>query len=112
MVSSLKAKVRSFVSSKFERLLANEKSAERVAKAIGAIQKGRERAQGVQEKALHMVGLPTRAEMESLRGKVSSLGRRMSRLEEEIEEAVETVAQPAPDLVAASDEPDEPTTLQ
>lgn len=82
---NLKTRTMGMLGKTVERLLADEKRAAKVAKAVGRMQKGKEALDKAQESALRAVGFASKNDYKDVGKKISSLKRRVRHLAEKIE---------------------------
>ena len=61
-------------------IMNDPQKAQKLAKAMGAYQKGRESVRDSQEKLLHSVGLPTAGDVDALTSRISKVRRRIKAL--------------------------------
>lgn len=82
---NLKTRTMGMLGKTVERILADEKRAAKVAKAVGRMQKGKEALDKAQESALRAVGFASKNDYKDVGKKISSLKRRVRHLAEKIE---------------------------
>jgi hypothetical protein len=81
----LTSRAMGYLSKTLERMLTDEKRAARVAKAVGAYQKGRERLDRAQDNLLRAMNFATRADYRDVGKRISALKRRVRHLAEHLE---------------------------
>jgi polyhydroxyalkanoate synthesis regulator phasin len=85
--TNLTSRAMGYLSKSLERVLTDEKRAAKVAKAVGAVQKGRERLDRAQESFLKAMSFATRADFREVGKRISALKRRVRHLAERLEKA-------------------------
>jgi len=70
-----------------ERLFADEKRAQRIAEAIGTVQRGKAAVDKTQTVVLHQLNFATRADFKELGRSLSSLKKRVKALDEKLKRA-------------------------
>ncbi len=68
-----------------ERVLSNEKRAAQVAKAVGAVQRGKEKLDRAQESLLRSIGYAGKADYKDVGKRISAIRRRVKHLAEKLE---------------------------
>ncbi|MBE2249759.1 MAG: hypothetical protein IAE78_09425 [Myxococcus sp.] len=70
-----------------ERLFADEKRAQRIAEAIGTVQRGKAAVDKTQTVVMHQLNFATRADFKELGRSLSSLKKRVKALDEKLKRA-------------------------
>lgn len=70
-----------------ERLFADEKRAQRIAEAIGSVQRGKAAVDKTQTVVMHQLNFATRADFRDLGRSLSSLKKRIKALDEKLKRA-------------------------
>ena len=84
-LGDLKSRTVGMLGKAVERVLADEKRAAKVAQAVGAVQKGKERLDRAQESFLKGLGVATRADYKDVGKRLSALKRRVRHLAARLE---------------------------
>ena len=84
-IDDLKHRTVGIVGKAIERVLADEKRAAKVARAVGAVQKGKEAIDRAQENLLKNLGVATCSDYREVGKRVSSLKRRVRHMAEKLE---------------------------
>ena len=82
---SLKSRTLSLLSKTVERVLADERRAVKVARAVGKVQKSKEALDRTQESVFRSLGVATRSDYKDLGKRVSALKRRLRHLAEKLD---------------------------
>ncbi len=85
LAKSLKKKAFDLSGKAMEKLLADEDRAMQIAKAVGAVQKGKKAVEKAQDDVLHAIGYANRADYKELGKKISALKRRARDLAAKVE---------------------------
>jgi hypothetical protein len=80
----LKRQALSFSQRAVERLMSDEKRAQRVAQAIGAVQRGKQSVDRGQEQVMHALSLAAKSDFKAVGKKLSALKRRMRELDDKL----------------------------
>ena len=83
----LKSRTVGLLGKAVERVLADERRAARVARAVGAVQKGKQALDRVGESLLKSLGVATRGDYKDVGKHLSALKRRVRHLAERLEKA-------------------------
>lgn len=84
-IDDLKVKTVGMLGKAVERMLSDETRAAKVARAVGAVQKGKEKLDRAQESLLKNLGVATRQDYKDVGKKISALKRRVRHLAERLE---------------------------
>ncbi|MGC4113349.1 MAG: hypothetical protein QM765_01480 [Myxococcales bacterium] len=84
-MDDLKSKTVGMLGKAVERMLADERRAAKVAKAVGAMQKGKEKLDRAQENLLKNLGVATRADYKDVGKRIGAIKRRVRHLAEKLE---------------------------
>ncbi len=82
---NLTSRAMGYLTQSLERVLTDEKRAAKVAKAVGAVQKGRERLDRAQKSLLKAMNFATRADFKDVGKRISAIKRRVRHLAERLE---------------------------
>jgi hypothetical protein len=82
--NDLKQKALGFSQKAMERLFANEKRAEKIANAMGSVQRGKEAFDSTQTAVLHQFNFATQTDFKDLGKKVSRLKKRLKVIDEKV----------------------------
>jgi len=81
----MKKKTAAVLGKAVERVLSDERRAAKVAKAVGAVQKGKEKLDRAQESFLRSLGIASQSDYKEVGKKISALKRRVRHLAEKLE---------------------------
>lgn len=84
-MDDLKSKTVGMLGKAVERMLADERRAAKVAKAVGAMQKGKEKFDRAQENLLNSLGIASRADYKEVGKRIGAVKRRVRHLAEKLE---------------------------
>ncbi len=84
-MDDLKSKTVGILGKAVERMLADERRAAKVAKAVGAVQKGKEKLDRAQENLLKNLGIATRTDYKDVGKRIGAIKRRVRHLAEKLE---------------------------
>ena len=84
-MDELKSRTVGMLGKAVEKVLADEKRAAHVAKAVGAVQKGKEKLDRAQQNLLKGLGVATRGDYKDVGKRISALKRRVRHLAEWLE---------------------------
>jgi polyhydroxyalkanoate synthesis regulator phasin len=84
-MEDLKSKTVGMLGKAVERMLSDERRAAKVAKAVGAMQKGKEKLDRAQENLLKNLGVASRADYKDVGKRIGAIKRRVRHLAEKLE---------------------------
>ncbi len=84
-IDELKSRTVGMLGKAVERVLADEKRAAKVAKAVGAVQRGRQALVKAQESFSKAVGFPSKRDYKDVSKRISALRRRIKHVAEKVE---------------------------
>jgi polyhydroxyalkanoate synthesis regulator phasin len=82
--STLKKQAMGLGQKAMERLFADEKRAQRVAEAIGSVQRGKQALDSTQRVVMHQLNFATKADFKDLGKQLSALRRRVKALDDKL----------------------------
>ena len=84
-IDELRTKTVGMLGKAVERMLSDERRAAKVAKAVGAVQKGKEKIDRAQESLLKSLGIASQADYKAVGKRIAVVKRRVKHLVEKLE---------------------------
>ncbi len=90
LTDELKKQALSLSQKAMEKLFADEQRAQKIASAIGSVQRGKQALDRGQDQLMHAFSFATRSDYKAVGKQLSSLKRRMRELDERLDELVKS----------------------